>query len=285
MTPAVRVRDLTYAYVPGRRAVDGVSFAVARGEVVGLLGPSGAGKTTVQRVLIGLLRGYGGEVAVLGRDRSAWGPEFFERVGVSPELPAHYRKLTARENLRLFASLYRAPSADPDELLARVGLADAADARVATFSKGMQMRLNLVRALLHGPELLFLDEPTSGMDPGVARTVVDLIGEQRDRGCAVLLTTHDLHLADGLCDRVAFVVGGRLAGEGTPRDLRRAHGGGEVRVRHRRDGSVREDVFRLTGLADDAAFLAALRGGVESIATTEPDLEQVFLSLTRGAER
>jgi fluoroquinolone transport system ATP-binding protein len=278
---AVDVRDLTFAYAPrGRHAVDGMTFRIAPGEIFGFLGPSGAGKSTTQRILIGLLRGYGGEVCVLGRNRADWGPEYFERIGVSFELPAHYQKLTARENLRTFAALYRR-AGDPDELLARVGLADAADARVATFSKGMQMRLNLVRALLHSPDLLFLDEPTGGLDPAHARSVQELVREQRSRGCTVFLTTHDLSLAEALCDRVAFVVDGRIAQVGTPHDLRAERSGRRVRVEQRCGERRRLREFPLDGLGDDGEFLALLRaGGIESMHTTEPSLEDVFLDVT-----
>ncbi len=163
MTEVIRVRGLEFAYPKAQEpALRGMDFTVDRGEIFGFLGPSGAGKSTTQKVLIGLLRGHGGEAAVWGRDPLAWGPGYYERIGVSFELPNHYQKLTGLENLRFFASLYGGPTLDPMELLDAVGLADDANMRVGKYSKGMQMRLTFVRALINDPELLFLDEPTSG---------------------------------------------------------------------------------------------------------------------------
>jgi fluoroquinolone transport system ATP-binding protein len=278
----IEVEGLRFTY-HGRTApaVDGLTFQVRRGEVFGLLGPSGAGKSTTQKLLVGLLAGFEGHVAVFGRKRSSWRQAFFEHVGVSFELPNHYRKLTARENLVLFRSLYSGPTADPDALLERLGLLPDADRRAGEFSKGMQMRLGIARALLNEPDLLFLDEPTSGMDPASGRSVRALIREQADAGRTVLLTTHDMNLATEVCDHVAFIVDGRIAAIGTPRELRLAHGRRAVRVEHGEPGAIRTSVFPLEGLAGDEGFLAVVRSGrVQTIHTTEASLEDVFLAVT-----
>jgi fluoroquinolone transport system ATP-binding protein len=157
----IGVRDMTFTYPAGDApAVRGLSFSVGCGEIFGFLGPSGAGKSTTQKILIGLLRGYEGNVEVMGRDLGSWGADYYECVGVSFELPNHYQKLTAIENLDFFSSLYHKATEDPRRLLDMVGLGEDADARVSRFSKGMQMRLTFARALLHRPELIFLDEPT-----------------------------------------------------------------------------------------------------------------------------
>ncbi|MBX9919685.1 MAG: ABC transporter ATP-binding protein, partial [Mycolicibacterium frederiksbergense] len=172
----IRVHDLTFSYPEAAEpAIRGMDFAVGQGEIFGFLGPSGAGKSTTQKLLIGLLRGHGGSATVFGRDPLDWGPDYYQRVGVSFELPNHYQKLTGLENLRFFASLYDGPTADPMELLDSVDLADAAKVRVGKYSKGMQMRLTFARSLINNPELLFLDEPTSGLDPVSARKVKDII--------------------------------------------------------------------------------------------------------------
>lgn len=281
-TAAIEVTDLRYTYPGARRpAVDGLTFTVGTGEIVGLLGPSGAGKSTTQRVLTGLVTRFDGAVTVLGRPVTLWGRALYERIGVGFELPNHFTKLTALENLRFFAALQPRPR-DPQELLAALGLADAAHDRVASYSKGMAMRLNLARALLGDPELLFLDEPTSGLDPVYARRVMDLVARERERGCTVVLTTHDMTVADQLCDRVAFVVDGRLAALDSPLGLKLAAGRRRVRLGVRdRTGVLRDEMFGLDGLADDRRFLDLLRSGrVETIHSTEPTLADVFATLT-----
>jgi fluoroquinolone transport system ATP-binding protein len=267
-----------------RPAVRNLTFAVERGEVFGFLGPSGAGKSTTQNVLIRLLDGYEGTVTVLGRDLRAWDRQYYRRIGVSFESPNHYLKLTARENLRLFAGLHSGVRADPDALLERVGLIEDADKRVGEFSKGMRGRLTLARALLHRPELLFLDEPTAGLDPVTARRIRQVIRETRDAGATVFLTTHDMVAADELCDRVAFLVDGCIVAQGAPRALRLAHGRRVVRVEVATDGATAPHEFDLDGLADNAVFLALLRaGGVETLHTLETTLEDVFVQVTGRA--
>lgn len=262
-------------------AVSGLDFSVERGEVFGFLGPSGAGKSTTQKILIRLLQGYQGRISVLGRDLAAWREDYYERVGVSFEHPNHFLKLTARENLAYFGALYARAPRDPRALLERVGLAEDADTPVAQFSKGMKGRLNVARALLHDPELLFLDEPTSGLDPVNARSIRALVREQRDAGRTVFLTTHDMAVADELCDRVAFIVDGRIALVGAPRELRLRHGRPTVRVECRDGEGTAAREFPLDGIGEDAEFLALLRGGrVQTIHTQEATLEDVFIRVT-----
>lgn len=278
----LQVDGLRYRY-PGasRPALDSVSFEVRPGEVVGVLGPSGAGKSTAQKVVVRLLRDYAGSARLFGREARDWGEDLYERVGVSFELPNHYLRLTARENLALFARLYASPTTDPDALLDRVGLAADADTRVSAFSKGMQMRLGVARALVHRPDLLVLDEPTSGLDPVTARLVKDVVRAERDRGAAVFLSTHDMAVADDLCDRVAFLVDGRIAALDTPRALKLRGGRRRVRVEHRTAAGTAVACFDLDGLGQDPGFSALLRSGsVETIHSDEATLEQVFVDVT-----
>lgn len=280
---AIDVRGLTFSYQrTDAPAVRGIDFSVGAGEIFGFLGPSGAGKSTTQKILIGLLTGYGGDVSVWGRSPAAWGQDYYQRVGVSFELPNHYQKLTAVENLRFFASLYHGPTRDPLELLDMVGLADDADTRVAKFSKGMQMRLTFVRALLHEPDLLFLDEPTSGLDPTNARRVKDIVLAERDRGKTVFLTTHDMATADELCDRVAFIVDGKIAALNTPRALKVERAQNRVRVEFRDDANnLASADFPLDGLADNAEFQHLLRDRhLETIHSKEASLDDVFVEAT-----
>ena len=257
----IRVEGLTFTYPKAARpAVRGMDFSVGCGEIFGFLGPSGAGKSTTQKLLIGLLRGHGGRATVWGRDPLEWGADYYQRIGVSFELPNHYQKLTGLENLRFFASLYDQPTADPMVLLESVGLAEDAHTRVSKYSKGMAMRLTFARALINEPELLFLDEPTSGLDPVNARTVKDIILGLKARGRAIFLTTHDMSTADELCDRVAIVVDGAIAALDTPAELKLARSQRRVRVQYRSiDGSLDTADFAMDDLADDPAFHAVLR--------------------------
>jgi fluoroquinolone transport system ATP-binding protein len=278
----IQAEAFCFSY-PGTQkpAVRDVAFEVERGEIFGFLGPSGAGKSTTQNVLIRLLDGYEGTITVLGRDLRTWGRGYYRKIGVSFEAPNHYLKLTAHENLRLFAGLHGGDPLDPHMLLERVGLERDGDKRVGEFSKGMRGRLTLARALLHRPELLFLDEPTAGLDPVSARRIRQVIRDARDAGATIFLTTHDMATADELCDRVAFLVDGRIAALDAPRALRLAHGRRVVRVEALRDGTRAVREFALDGLADETDFQSLLRSGdIETIHTLETTLEDVFVRVT-----
>ncbi|RPH58008.1 MAG: ABC transporter ATP-binding protein [Acidobacteria bacterium] len=278
----IDVHSFAFTY-PGaqRPAVRHVTFSVEPGEIFGFLGPSGAGKSTTQNVLIRLLDGYEGNVAVLGKDLRAWDRGYYRRIGVAFEAPNHYLKLTARENLQLFAGLHGGGTEDPSALLERVGLEQDGDKLVAEFSKGMRGRLTFARALLHRPGLLFLDEPTAGLDPATARRIRQVIREARDGGATVFLTTHDMVTANELCDRVAFLVDGHIAALDSPRSLRLAYGRRVVRVETVSDGTRLESEFPVGSLADNADFLRLLRSGaVETIHTLETTLDDVFVQVT-----
>lgn len=279
----IDVAALAFTYPKAAEpAIEGLSFAVGRGEIFGFLGPSGAGKSTTQKVLIGLLRDYRGSVAVLGRAPKDWGADYYERIGVSFEFPNHFLKLTAAENLAYFAALYAGPTRSPKDLLGEVGLGDDGRLRVSQFSKGMKARLSVARSLLHAPELLFWDEPTAGLDPVNARRIKDLALAQKDAGRTIFLTTHDMTLADELCDRVAFLVDGRIALIDAPRELKLRHGQRRVRVEYQSNASrpAHRD-FPLDGLGDDAEFLGLLQsGGVRTIHTQEATLEEIFIRAT-----
>lgn len=282
-TPAVHVEGLTYRY-PGRSrpAVEGMSFTVQRGEAFGFLGPSGAGKTTAQRAILGLVDGWRGHIEILGRDRRAWDRELYDHVGVSFELPVGYPRLTAREDLTHFANLHRRPSRDVAALLEAVGLAAVVDQPVGTYSKGMRMRLNLARALLHEPEVLFLDEPTAGLDPVHAADVRALLRSEQARGATLFVTTHDMTTAEEVCDRVAFVVDGRIVASDAPRTLRLAHGKRRVRIEYRTADGLATVTMPLAVVTQG---LAELPDGadVETVHTTEASLDAVFRMVTGQA--
>jgi fluoroquinolone transport system ATP-binding protein len=278
----IKVHSFGYTY-PGahRPAVHDVSFSVQPGEIFGFLGPSGAGKSTTQNVLIRLLGGYEGEIRVLNRDLRTWDRSYYRRIGVAFETPNHYSKLTALENLRLFAGIHGGSTEPPEALLRRVGLHEDGDKLVGEFSKGMRGRLTLARALLHRPELIFLDEPTVGLDPVTARLIRQVIRDVREAGATIFLTTHDMVTADELCDRVAFLVDGAIVALDTPRSLRMSHGRRVVRLEVMRGGTRAIREFALESLADDHDFLAELRtGGIETMHTLETTLDDVFVQVT-----
>jgi fluoroquinolone transport system ATP-binding protein len=265
-------------------ALAGLGFAVERGEIFGFLGPSGAGKSTTQKVLIRLLQSYAGAVTVMGRPLNEWGSEYYERIGVSFEAPNHFLKLTALENLRYFAALHGRTGRSPAELLEMFGLAQDAATPVGRFSKGMMNRLTVARALLHGPDLLFLDEPTSGLDPGNARRVREIIRGERAAGRTVFLTTHDMTTADEICDRVAFMVDGRIECIDSPRELRLRFGEPGVRIEYDDGAGVHTRDFALAELGHAGKFLDLLRSGaVRTIHTREASLEDVFIRVTGAA--
>lgn len=277
----IAVSNLAYTYPKGAApAVDGISFEVPRGEIFGFLGPSGAGKSTTQKILIRLLQGYRGQARLMGRPLEQWNKSFYNHIGVGFELPNHFGKLTALENLRFFGAFYDRPLQDPLELLRRVGLEEHAHKLAGDFSKGMKMRLNFVRAIMHGPELLFLDEPTSGLDPVNAHRIKGLILEQRDEGRTIFLTTHMMHDADELCNRIAFIVNGKIVLIDSPKALKLQYGRRRVRVEYL-NGTVREEEFPLDGIGSNAGFLRILREEyVQAIHTEEATLDDIFIKVT-----
>lgn len=281
----IEVQHLNFTYAGSAEpALKDINFSVEPGEIFGFLGPSGAGKSTTQKILIGLLKGYQGAITVMGRDLNTWGSDYYERVGVSFEQPNHFLKLTARENLNYFRSLYSGATEDARTLLEWVGLGDDGDKRVGQFSKGMRGRLTVARALVNKPKLLFLDEPTSGLDPVNARRIQELIRRKRDEGTTIFLTTHNMAVADELCNRVAFITDGAIQLIDTPRELKLRYGKRLVRVEYGINGSAQNSEFPLDDLGDNAAFLNLLRREhVQTIHTQETTLENIFIKVTGRA--
>lgn len=278
----IRVKQLSYTYPTGNSpAIHEMDFQVQAGEIFGFLGPSGAGKSTTQMVLIGLLKGYGGHVEIDDRELSSIHSDYYESIGVAFEFPNLYLKLTALENLRFFKDLYRGETENLEELLEIVGLAADANKKVGEFSKGMKMRLNFVRAFLNKPSLVFLDEPTSGLDPTNAKTVKEFILRKKAEGATIFLTTHNMHDADDLCDRVGFIVDGQLRIIDSPRNLKLDHGKKRVRVEYRTNGSLDRTEFDLATLGRETRFQELLQSGkIETIHSLEATLEEVFIEVT-----
>jgi ABC-2 type transport system ATP-binding protein len=275
--PAIAVSGLRKAY-GSQEALRGVDFTVARGEVFGLLGPNGAGKTTTVEVLEGYRERDAGEVRVLGRDPGERSAELRARVGIVLQSCGTYPHLTVRETVSHWATFYPAPR-DVDEVLALAGLAEAAERRARVLSGGQRRRLDFALALVGDPELIFLDEPTTGFDPAARRAAWDVVRALRDLGKTVVLTTHYLEEAQALADRVAILRDGLILAEGAPGTL------GEARYRvtwRAADGDLCE---RFTD--DPTALLHELTGAamargerLEELSVSRPSLEDVYLQLT-----
>lgn len=294
-------------------AVDGVSFSVEAGEVFALLGPNGAGKSTTIEVCEGYRTRDGGDVSVLGLDPARAGRELHDRIGIVLQSSGIERELSVREALTLYGAAYRRPR-DVDEVIDLVGLGEKADARVKTLSGGQQRRIDLALGIIGSPEVLFLDEPTTGFDPSARRRSWDLVASLRTGGTTVVLTTHYMDEAQHLADRVAVIVGGRIVAEGTPDQL--VDGPGDSRIRFRLPagtslpGRLLESATVLDGdgppgrepaadggdvvelsTTDPTALLASVCGwavdtGVELIdlEVTRPSLEDVYLSLAEPVD-
>lgn len=280
----IKADNLTFHY-PGSRspAAKNLTFDICQGEIFGFLGPSGAGKSTTQKILIGLLKGYTGTVIIRDTDLSRWGAELYNHIGIGFELPNHYLKLTALENLQFFGSFYR-KSLAIENLLEQVGLLEDAGKKVEDYSKGMKVRLNFVRSLLHDPEILFLDEPTSGLDPVNARKIKDIILARRASGKTIFITTHNMHDADELCDRISFIVDGEIMVTDSPKNLKLEYGKSRVRVEYangENPSRLNHQEFPLKELGKDQAFREILSSReIISIHSQEASLDEVFIKVT-----
>lgn len=276
----IKVESLSYTY-PGSNDITlkNLNFEIMRGEIFGFLGPSGAGKSTTQKVLYKILNDFTGQISINNKPLREWGNDYFERIGVGFELPNHYLKLTARENLNLFASFYPKYSLqDFDTLFEIFGLAGEDNKTVEEFSKGMKMRLNFIRAIMHDPDILFLDEPTAGLDPINAQKIKRYIIKLRNDGKTVFVTTHDMATADELCDRVSFIVNGEIRLTEKPSVLKNKYGKQTVKVELLK-GETAE--FAVKDLGKNPNFLEFIsRDEIVRINTQEATLEEVFIKVT-----
>jgi fluoroquinolone transport system ATP-binding protein len=277
----ITVKNLSYKYPKSKDVVlKNLNFEISTGEIFGFLGPSGAGKSTTQKILYKILRDFTGEISVNNKPLKNWEKEYFEKIGVCFELPNHYLKLTAKENLKHFASFYTKTNLQNlDALFAIFGLADSADKRVEEFSKGMKMRLNFIRAIMHDPEILFFDEPTAGLDPINAQKIKRYIIKLKNEGKTIFVTTHDMTTADELCDRVSFLVDGEIRLTEKPAILKNKYGKHTVKVELQ---SGRTAEFPVKNLAENPEFLGFISCGDEilRINTQEATLEEVFIKIT-----
>jgi ABC-2 type transport system ATP-binding protein len=282
MDTAIRVHGLRRSF-GDVQAVAGVDLEVDRGEIFAFLGPNGAGKTTTVEILEGYRKRSGGEVSVLGVDPEQAGRDWRERIGIVLQSGRLDPYLTVRESLDLYAGYFRAPR-PTDEVIALVGLESKAGERTGRLSGGQQRRLDVGMALVGDPELLFLDEPTTGFDPSARRQAWDVIAGLRDLGKTVFLTTHYMDEAQRLADRVTIIAAGEIVARGTPEDLGRRESG-ETTIRYRRDGRevVLQTATPVQALHELTAEALAAGAELEGLEVTRPSLEDVYLELTAEA--
>lgn len=278
---AIIVDNVKYNY--GEiQAVKGISFNVEEGEIFGFLGPNGAGKSTTIKMLTGQFRPKNGGITILGLDITKKTGEIQAQIGVCFERTNLYEDMSAIENLKLFADLHGVRNFDVDELLVTVDLRDRGGDRVSSFSKGMKQRLMVARSLVNRPKILFLDEPTEGLDPTSANNIRGVILKERDRGATVFLTTHDMMEADKLSDRVAFINEGEIVALDTPHNLKQQYGKRVIKAEIQTEkGELenREIVMDDSGTAKDVQALFD-RENVVTIHSEEASLEDIFIQIT-----
>jgi len=275
----IKVENLAFSYNK-QPFLENINFEVDRGEIFGFLGPSGAGKSTLQKILTGLITAYSGIAVIDGVESKLHKDTFYENIGVDFEFSSMYEKLTARQNLKFFGSLYSGKLRDTEDLLRKVGLSQDADKKVSDYSKGMKSRLNFIKALLHDPDILFLDEPTSGLDPSSSRDMKDIILEEKAKGKTIILTTHNMLDAAELCDRVAFIVDGKIKALDSPHNLIMSKGASKVVYTYYDKQEISKECL-LDKTSEDMELKALIQSNkIRSIHSSEPTMNDIFIEVT-----
>ena len=278
---AILAEELAYHY--GELiAVDHISFNVAEGEILGFLGPNGAGKTTTVKMLTGQLKPKAGKATMLGMDVAKDVEKVQEEIGVCFEETNLYEQMSAIENLRLFARLFGTSQFDAEALLDRVGLAGRGKDKVETYSKGMKQRLMVARSIVNRPRILFLDEPTAGLDPTSSEAIRNIILEERGRGATVFLTTHDMMEADKLSDRVAFMNQGKIVALDTPHNLKQQYGKRALKAKVTTESGKLEDREVIMDTSETPSTIQKLfaQNKVITVHSEEATLEDIFIKIT-----
>ena len=280
-TSAIIAKNLTYRY-GDLVAVDQVNFTVAEGEILGFLGPNGAGKSTTVKMLTGQIQPKGGQATVLGLDIAKNPKQVQAQIGVCFEISNHYEQISAIDNLKLFARLFGVKDFDADALIKRVGLDGRGKEKVAGYSKGMKQRLMVARSLINRPRILFLDEPTEGLDPTSSAVIRNVILEERERGATIFLTTHDMVEADKLSDRVAFIDQGVIAALDTPHALKQQYGKRVLRAEVTTPEGGLQTKEIILDRAETSGEIETLFSSeqVVTIHSEEATLEDIFMKIT-----
>lgn len=282
MSYAVKAADLSFGFGE-KQILNHITFEVEEGEIFGLLGPSGAGKTTLMKLLTGQLRQKDGYAELLEKDTRELGDSEHRQIGIMMDDFGLYERLSAYDNLRFYADIYRVSHSRIPEILKSIGLYEARNQAVFKLSKGMKNRLSLARALMNNPKVLFLDEPTSGLDPAVSREIHDILAEQRGKGTAIFLTTHNMYEAESLCSHVALLNEGSILEYGDPAQICRKYDHlNKIQITLKNGEVVSLENSRASAFQIKKYLEQEI---VEQIHSTEPTLETVFLELTgRGLE-
>lgn len=278
----ITVKNLYHSYnKDDQQQVKGLSFEVKKGEIFGFLGPSGAGKSTTQNILTGLLPLQQGEVTVAGDDLKKASNERFNKIGMSFEQSNVYSKLTALENLDFYRKLFDVPTVDPHDLLKLVGLEGKGNVKAGEFSKGMKHRLTFARSMINNPELWFLDEPTTGLDPAIAANIKDIIRQKNEEGVTIFLTTHNMFIAEELCDRVAFIVDGEIKLIDSPKNLKLQYGEKLVEVEYMENDKLVKRTLSTVNPEDKNILQHILQDHeIQTMHTKEATLEEIFIKVT-----
>ncbi len=278
----IKVQNLYHSYSnDDNYAVSDVSFEIKKGEIFGFLGPSGAGKSTTQNILVGLLQLQQGVVEVAGYDVKHIKNKMFNKIGMSFEQSNVYSKMSGLENLQFYRKLFDVETRDPMDLIKLVGLDGKEHIKAGKYSKGMKHRLTFARSMINNPEMWFLDEPTTGLDPAIASQIKDIIREENQKGVTIFLTTHNMYIADELCDRVAFIVDGKIRLIDSPKALKLKYGEKLVEVEYFKNGDLIKESFSIVDKEDKNRLVEVINNcDIQTMHTKEATLEEIFIKVT-----
>lgn len=278
----IKVKNLYHSYSnDDNYAVNNVNFEIKKGEIFGFLGPSGAGKSTTQNILVGLLQLQQGEVEVASYDVEHIKSKMFNKIGMSFEQSNVYSKMSGLENLEFYRKLFDVETRDPMELIRLVGLEGKEHIKAGKYSKGMKHRLTFARSMINNPEMWFLDEPTTGLDPTIASQIKDIIRAENEKGVTIFLTTHNMYIADELCDRVAFIVDGKIRLIDSPKALKLKYGEKLVEVEYFKEGELIKEDFSTVFEEDKNRLIEVIKKyDIQTMHTKEATLEEIFIKVT-----